>query len=97
VKARQHDNTTQAFTSGALRQKTKNEASTCHTELNGNGNLIVADCGNHCSAVINTVRNNEVAIPIQRHYARIGDARHTKSALGHHNSLCVSLMSPVFV
>ena len=37
--------------------------------LDGNGNLIVADCGNHCSAVIITVRNNAVSIPIKRHYA----------------------------
>ena len=41
----------------------------CVVALDGNGNLIVADCGNHCSAVIITVRNNEVSIPIKRHYA----------------------------
>jgi hypothetical protein len=41
----------------------------CVVALDGNGNLIVAECGNHSSPVIISVRNNAVSIPIKRHYA----------------------------
>ena len=70
TESRQHDNTTHVFTvrdnftfwMGRI-------INPCLVALDGNGNLIVADCGNHSSPVIITIRNNGVSIPIKGHYA----------------------------